>query len=335
MRLVDASVELLDDRGFSGVQILEKLERVGRVCYKSEDKIKEGSAEKMVKALLKSKHEAIVEHWSYILMMEESLYNSFVGVLRCLEEHGYKLYLRRTAFDGRYIVSGNVRAWRDFIRYSFEDLDGVPRWFVSLFNSEDIDKKVLFGDLLGKYPESIMLPTDVWFLDKEDLTDIEKKVHYDITVKFICDRGVSHEIVRHRDASFAQESTRYCNYGKADEITVIKPLYLSEPLGEPNIHCTEDMKWLNWYNLMHFAQDCYMGMLDEGAIPQEARAVLPNSLKTELVMTANVKEWIHFLRLRAFNMTGAAHPQMREVALKVYDIYKEMFPSLFGDIYEC
>lgn len=146
--------------------------------------------------------------------------------------------------------------------------------------------------------------------------------HFNMTVKFICDRGVSHEIVRHRIASYSQESTRYCNYSKGQfngEITVIEPCFL--------VPGTEGYDM--WYRACQMAEQYYFSMLDWGCSPQEARAVLPNSLKTELVMTANIREWRHFLKLRT---SPAAHPQMREVANLLLKELKQKILVLFDDI---
>lgn len=205
MRIVDAGYEILDP--LNGEEILKKIERVARVCYKSEDKITDGSAEKMVKALIKRGHEAMLEHFSF-------------------------------------------------------------------------------------------------------------------SVKFIVDRGVSHELVRHRVASFAQESTRYCNYGHEGEITVIKPLYLSD--------CGEDYNI--WRKACVVAEKQYLDMLAYGFSPQEARAVLPNSLKTEVVMTANLREWRHFFSLRACGTTGKPHPQMLEVTVPLLKEIKSLIPVVFDDL---
>lgn len=148
--------------------------------------------------------------------------------------------------------------------------------------------------------------------------------HCSFTVKFICDRGVSHEIVRHRLASYSQESTRYCNYGKGDfgsEITVIEPCYL-----EPGTSA-----YKAWKNACLVAEASYFDMLNNGCTAQEARAVLPNSLKTEVVMTANLREWRHFLKLRT---SPAAHPQMRELATPLLSILQGTIPVVFDDIGE-
>ena len=206
MKIIKPDVQFITP--IDGATILKRLEQCGRVCYKSEDKITEGSAEKFVAGIIKRGHEAVLEHCSF-------------------------------------------------------------------------------------------------------------------TVKFICDRGVSHEIVRHRMASYCQESTRYCNYSKdvfGSEITVIRPSFLTE--GTPG--------WQYWKVACRMAEKSYFELLDWGCTPQEARAVLPTCLKTEVVMTANLREWRHFLKLRC---SPAAHPQMREVALILLDKVHWLIPVCFDDIW--
>ena len=144
--------------------------------------------------------------------------------------------------------------------------------------------------------------------------------HYSFTLRFICDRGVSHEIVRHRIASFSQSSTRYCNYSEdkfGREITVIRPIGLT-----PN-------QYSYWGRAMIDAECAYMDMLKDGATPEMARSVLPNSLKTTLVMTANLREWRHFFKLRC---DKASHPQMRQVAIMALKLVAEQFPVFFDDL---
>lgn len=206
MKIIKPDVQFITP--IDGGTILKRLEQCGRVCYKSEDKITEGSAEKFVAGIIKRGHEAVLEHCPF-------------------------------------------------------------------------------------------------------------------TVKFICDRGVSHEIVRHRMASYCQESTRYCNYGKGkfgEEITVIAPDALR----------LNEKAYSHWRIGCKFAESRYFDMLDAGCTPQEARAVLPTSLKTEVVMTANLREWRHFLKLRT---APAAHPQMREVALILLDKVHALVPVCFDDIW--
>ncbi len=142
--------------------------------------------------------------------------------------------------------------------------------------------------------------------------------HVNITVRFICDRGVTHELVRHRLAAYTQESTRYCNYSKLG-MQFIKPCFWSE----------DEDKYKIWYSAMSIAEGRYNLLVKEGASPQEARSVLPNSLKTEIVTTMNIREWRHVLRLRT---NVAAHPQMREIMCQLLDKFKHALPILFDDI---
>lgn len=205
MRIIEPSVEIITP--IDGEAILKHIEQVGRVCYKSEDHISEGSAEKFVAGIIKSGHEAVIEH-------------------------------------------------------------------------------------------------------------------FNITVKFVTDRGISHEIVRHRVASYAQESTRYCNYSKDkfdNEITVVKPVDLKEG--------TKAM--VEWRLAMRFAEQGYIELLNCGCKAQTARAVLPTCTKTELMMTANLREWRHFIKLRG---SAAAHPDIRILAKDLLRQFKEQIPVVFDDL---
>lgn len=146
--------------------------------------------------------------------------------------------------------------------------------------------------------------------------------HVSISVRVICDRGVTHEIVRHRIASYSQESTRYCNYSSdkfGNELTFIKPCFWGE----------SDENYKTWEKSMLQIETDYIMLIENGAKPQEARSILPNSVKTEIVMTMNLREWRHFLKLRT---SSAAHPQMREVAKMIFKEFKEKIPVLFDDI---
>lgn len=146
--------------------------------------------------------------------------------------------------------------------------------------------------------------------------------HEKITVRIICDRGVTHEIVRHRIASYSQESTRYCNYSNdkfGNELTFIRPFYWKN----------DGLKMDIWEDAMRLIEEKYMDLITLGATPQEARAILPNSLKTEIVVTMNLREWRHFFKVRC---APAAHPQMREVAIPILKKFKEIIPVVFDDI---
>ena len=215
MKIIKPSYEILTPISDGGIKELQHIEKIGRVCYKSEDRITDDgeSAKKFVKMLINNGHEAMIEHSS-------------------------------------------------------------------------------------------------------------------LSVKFIVDRGVSHELVRHRIASFAQESTRYCNYSKdkfGNEITVILPCFCDTGIGV----LSNSLVYQEWKLACECAEERYFNLLKMGATPQQARTVLPNSLKTEITITANYREWRNFFKLRT---AEASHPQMREVAIPLLKELKTFIPIIFDDI---
>ena len=176
--------------------------------------------------------------------------------------------------------------------------------------------------------------------------------HMNITARFICDRGVSHELVRHRLAAYSQESTRYANYGKekfGNQITVILPLWYpnlrfgeyaeasgGEGEGDLVLPDSVDSEALTpaettWLRAMLRSESAYLALLAAGEKAQQARSVLPNALKTEIVMTANLREWRHVFSLRC---SKAAHPQIRELLMPFLAEVHERIPAIFGDLYE-
>ena len=215
MKIIKPSYEILTPISDGGIKELQHIEKIGRVCYKSEDRITDDgeSAKKFVKMLISNGHEAMIEHSS-------------------------------------------------------------------------------------------------------------------LSVKFVVDRGVSHELVRHRIASFAQESTRYCNYSKdkfGNEITVILPCFFDTGMGI----LSNSLVYQEWKLACECAEERYFNLLKMGATPQQARTVLPNSLKTEITITANYREWRNFFKLRT---AEAAHPQMREITIPLLKELKTFIPIIFDDI---
>lgn len=196
------------------------------------------------------------------------------------------------------------------------------------FDGNEIIKKIeKAGRTCYKSEGKITLDSAKIFVKKLIETGHESVIeHEKITVRIICDRGITHEIVRHRMASYSQESTRYCNYSKSkfgNEITVIEPCFWKSG-------SAEDMrKYEVWKKLMEESEKAYIKLIELGATPQEARSVLPNSLKTEIIMTMNLREWRHFFRLRT---ADAAHPQMREIARPLLNEFKKQIPVIFDDI---
>lgn len=156
--------------------------------------------------------------------------------------------------------------------------------------------------------------------------------HLDFAVKFTVDRGVSHEIVRHRIASFAQESTRYCNYTSDKFDNQIMVIDISTGFNYDLSNPNDLKKYETWIEAMANAEKSYFEMIDLGARPEEARSVLPTSLKTEIVVTMNLREWRHFFNLRAVGTTGKPHPQIKEVSEKLLAEIKTKLPVFFDDI---
>ena len=324
MQVIKAGYEIVDP--LNQMDPVKKIERIARICYKSEDKIGEGTAEKLVRSLIKSNHVAMIEHASLVVEMDEKEFGILYGKATYLERvEGFKRYLRFTCAD-KNIVSGNLRAWREFLQECSR---------CHLFVSESLNK-ILRGEKYALFFEDI--PYDVSEIGEAkevnpcSLVFSDQLVHRDLTVVFKVDRGVSHELVRHRDASFAQESTRYCNYGtKGGEITVIEPFYLM-PDGVRVSTENWSERYGAWVSACEEAEKSYLRMIEDGATPQEARAVLPTSLKTEIAMTSNLREWRHFFSLRACGSTGKPHPQMLEVAVPLLKEAKEVIPIVFAGL---
>lgn len=196
--------------------------------------------------------------------------------------------------------------------------------FIGGFHPEEMLKKIeLCGRVCYKSEDKITEDSAARFVKNIVSRGHESVLeHAGFTVKFVCDRGVSHELVRHRIASFSQESTRYINYANGrfgSEITVIEPCFF-EAGGE---------RYELWKRACEACEQAYFELLRCGCAPEEARSVLPNSLKTEIIITANVREWRHILQLRA---ARAAHPQARELMGALLSELKEKLPVLFGDV---
>ena len=167
--------------------------------------------------------------------------------------------------------------------------------------------------------------------DMNQLTDEERMVHETFSVLFTVDRGVTHELVRMRDCSFAQESTRYCNYANGkfgNEITVILPCFFDTGMGTNS----NSLVYKEWESACKNAEASYFKLLEYGAKPQEARNVLPTSVKADIVMTTNLAEWKHIFNLRACDSTGPAHPQMKEVMIPLFKEMRNKYPFAFGNM---
>lgn len=290
MKLINSKVEILEPTGYTIDDIYKQIEIAGRTCYKSEDKITPTSAKEFVDRMIKSGHGAMLEHGTVYLDMPNSAGN-------------YNLvpFFASNPYSKVVIKPLNDRV-HNYITTNF-------RVIVENFAEEYIP------DVL----QYICEPTV--FHEKR------------ISVRWTCDRGVSHEFVRHRVFSFAQESTRYCNYNKdkfGNELTFIIPTWLSIPEGNYTywdgdwidinkqvIQISEDEENVHSFlNTLDCSEYQYTMLINAGWKPQQARQVLPNALKTELVMTGFESDWKHFFELRC---DTAAHPDARKLALELYN----------------
>ena len=287
MKLINSSVEIWEQEpGIEG--ILKQIERCGRVCYKSEDKITEGSAQKFVEMLINKGHGAMLEHGTVFLLVTISSYQNFDW------EYSVGFYI-----DNPYSEVVEIK----------NDKWAITTNFRVLVENNKLD--------------------DLQYLHEP--TEYHEKR---ITAHFICDRGTSHELVRHRVFSFAQESTRYCNYSNdkfGKEITCIIPSWYEDKENEAGFDTRINIGFTAG---CHDAEHYYFWMLDHGATPQQARSVLPNALKTEVCMTGFYTDWIGkeiilssgikikrgFFPLRTDN---SAHPDMQPLAKQLKEKFKQ------------
>lgn len=297
----------------SGLKPLEHIEKIGRICYKSEDKIMEGTANKFVKMLFGNKHHAMLEHYRFIMMVTLDTYI-------CL--HEMKLdHMEFSSYDGRLIISFNARTLIDLENYI--DHNGKTSLMSIKYRKLLIDYIVdqykcneLFGLDDDYHPDFAESCKHIFALIPNSyncMSHDEYRIHGWKSIHFITDRGISHEIVRHREeTSFAQESTRYCNYSAekfGQEITVIEQGFEGED------------RYL-WRRAIEECEVSYFALLDRGIKPQMARSILPTCLKTEIIVTAPMYEWEHIVNIRYYGKAGVPHPLMVEL---MESVSKEVF----------
>ena len=273
MKVINAGVqEIKQAPGIIG--IYQHIEKCGRTCYKSEDKITEDSAMKFFQGLVNRNHFAMLEHGTVYLKLPLPY------------KYGY-----RNFSDLYKVIDSN---------YSF--LHEVNRYLYVTTNM-----RVLVENMPNEYEDILRK----FALEEADANHIKR-----VTAKFTISRGIANEFVRHRVLSFAQESTRYCNYSKdkfGGELTFIHPEWLK---GEGIDHEAEEV----WLNAMARSEKDYLDLVELGVKPQNARGVLPLDLKTELVITGTLDQWEAFFDLRMGEITGPAHPDAKAIATEWYNI---------------
>ena len=285
MKLVKPSFEIWE-QGNSLDSLYKHIEECGRVCYKSEDKITEDSAKPFVDRMVKSGHGAVLEHGTVYLQIHWDIDN-------------------REEFDHIYCD------------YASNPYSKVNR---------KVQKDDLCPTLYVTTNYRVIIEND-WLNDLRYLCEPTKYHEKRVCVHFVCDRGILAEFTRHRTFSFSAESTRYCNYSKdkfSNEIIFIQPCWLDDEklkLYGPYHTVIRDKSLESIFIAsLNNAEKDYIDLIDLGWKPQEARAVLPNALKTELVMTGFVSDWKHFFFLRC---PVNAHPQARELAIPLSDEFKK------------
>ena len=283
MKLIKPSFEILE-QGFSIDAIYKHIELCGRTCYKSADKITEDSATPFVNRMINSKHYAMLEHGTVYLKIPYNMLHRMTHPGLC----------------SKYINNSYTRC-SELQEYA----DGL-----ACFN------RTIMNYLLVTTNFRVIVEND-WMEDLKYICEPHQNHIKRYTVRFICNRQVSHEFVRHRVFSFAQESTRYCNYTKDKfdgELTFIQPCWINEKYVPGEYNRSERFVMLT--EMFENVESTYNFMINSGWKPQQAATVLPNALKTELIMTGFADEtgWKHFFDLRAKGTTGAPHPQAKELA---------------------
>jgi thymidylate synthase (FAD) len=310
MQLVEPYVTIIEEK-----DPYKKIELAGRTCYKSENKISEDSAKKFVKSLINRKHEAMLEHQVFVFEVydDSASYTEFLRRNNYLHVTSEIVCDKKNNYRNRVLVSGNVRA---ICQRGMND--------------------PIYRALYKEYPDLCysVNPSSIELFDYADarIVDIEKEInsfnikeiieHVNFTFRIITDRRVTHELIRHRLCSFAQESTRYVNY--KDGLSIALPSGFYDRPSEVQLVYQKAFEAANrfYHDLIEYC----------GQTPQQARAVLPNATKTEIVVTTNLKEWKHIINLRYFGTTGAPHPDIKFVIEKVFNELKK--DKLIGDLLE-
>ena len=281
MKLIESSVTIIpQDIGLEG--IYKQCELAGRTAYKSEDRITEGSAKKFVESLMKLKHGAVLEHGTIYLKYESEVVR---GIQEC-----------------------------DVLFQKYKNNK------FSVYNTSKVTRRN--ETIAGGYVTTNLrvLMENGWMDDLQYLCEPTEYHEKRITVKFICSRSIAQEITRHRVFSFLMESQRYVAYNKdkfGGEITYIIPDWVKlrmNDLSQSDFDQCADDCVLTWLESLRNSEADYMYLIEEGLKAEEARSVLPNDCKTELVMTGFASDWEHFFDLRALDKTGKAHPDVKALA---------------------
>jgi thymidylate synthase (FAD) len=308
MKIVEPSFEILDQLDSSSVAV--RLEQCARVCYKSEDKITEQSATPFVTRIAAHGHNSVLE-MAVVTFQVICHPDHVLELLSCQPR-----YLEVSRIDNGMIVTGSIRTFRElYINHPYNQL--VSDLVTSLQAKEPLLFENIFDGQKALDTDSQLSVKKMSLAEVEQLPDELKLRHRYLGVKFVVNRAVSHELVRHRPCSFLQESQRYCRYSDNrfdNQVTFVKPMFFDR----------ESEEYTLWQQAMAATEVCYLKLL-ETSTPQSARTVLPNSCKTEIVVYCNLLEWAHIFSLRT---SKAADPSMREIMIPLQQELRKRYPAL-------
>jgi len=310
MNVVTPSFEILDHLDLESLAV--RIEFCGRICYKSEDKIDRDSALPFVAKMAEHGHNSVLE-MGVVTLQVQCVDAAQVTELFLTQPR----YLQIDRDDNNLLITGSVRAFRELLM--FHPDCAVVRAVCAFLNTRH---PYFFSTIIpadGLTADTSISVSKVELNEIDQLSAGQRVKHRHIAVKFIVNRAVTHEIVRHRPCSFLQESQRYCRYSDdkfGSEVTFIKPMFFAEHSPEYEI----------WEKGMRDTEQMYLQLL-ETSTPQAARTVLPNSCKTEIIVYANLAEWLHIFRLRT---SKAAEPSMREVMIPLEQDFRQRFPGIFS-----
>ncbi|MFZ5760129.1 MAG: FAD-dependent thymidylate synthase [Thermodesulfobacteriota bacterium] len=313
MKVIAPSYEILSDLDRQSLAV--RIEMCGRLCYKSEDKISADSAPPFIRRILQHGHNSVAEMAVVTLRVEVDVDALIAQLFAVLPK-----YLQIDRPEKKILlVTGSVRAFRELFL-----ANGTLKIVKGMIHCLAARHPLFFEDIL---PRRGLLPQEGVRVEKVSLAEVDelpadlKAKHRFVAVKFIVNRAVTHEMVRHRPCGFLQESQRYCRYSDSkfgNQVTFIRPLFYPEGSEEYAI----------WEQAMAQAEQLYLRLL-ETSTPQAARTVLPNSCKTELIVYANLLQWLHMFKLRT---SKGADPSMREVMVPLLEDFRSLFSSIFGHL---
>jgi thymidylate synthase (FAD) len=311
MRVIPPSYEVLTHLDQETLAV--RIEYCGRICYKSEDKINQESAIPFASKMAERGHNSVLEMGVVSLEVNcgtKTLKQEFF----CLQPRFIQI---DETNDNRLLITGSIRAFRELLICHPKNKIVAAMGAFLHSHHPYFFQTIIAGE---KLPKSKIEVRKVELSEVDKLPDNLKRKHRYLAVKFIINRAITHEIVRHRICSFLQESQRYCSYANnrfGQEVTFIKPMFFKEDSPQYNL----------WLKAMLETENVYLQLIKEhAATAQAARTVLPNSCKTELIVYANLEEWQHIFKLRT---VAGAEPSMREVMIPLHDDFKNRFTGLF------